>query len=139
MIATIMPAVETLDGGLDWGEPEFDCTGERGGVAEGAAGVEVVLEVEEVVEEEEEELGGLVVVEVARVVRVRLERVERLLEVPLVVDVPEDVRVDLVVVVSSAELDDVRAAVVVEGSIEAEITTTVSVVAVGVISVVAVL
>lgn len=69
----------------------------------------------------------------------RLDKEEWLLEVVLASDVLEEVRVDLLVVVSTVELDAVRVVAVAEGSTVVEGTTTDAVVAAGVISVVVVL
>lgn len=68
MMATIIPAVEILVPELVVASPELDCTGDKGGVADGAAGPGDVDEIvdEEVDEKVKEE--ALVVVEVLRVV-----------------------------------------------------------------------
>lgn len=103
-MATTMPAVEILESGLDDGSCEFDCAGVSGGAAEGAAGVEEV----DVTSSEDVDDEVLLVVEVEKVVRVRVNGGEEDEddEVVLVSDVLEEDRIALLVVDSACELVD---------------------------------
>lgn len=144
MIATTMPAVEIFEPelGLDTVSPELDCAGDKGGVTEGAAGT---AEVD--VRDDDVDAEAVLVIDVERVVRASVDDDEEDEELLLasdvleeeIVDLLDETLVDLLVVTSALEVDELCRNAVVEVSTVVEGVMTEMAVAVGVASLIVVL